>query len=74
MEAKNRDHATRLRVRNWFFSGLLAHELTHIRNADITLMFTATVIGGWIEFWGDAIRTTVSRLLKNQLRSRNLVA
>ena len=38
--------------------GVLAHELTHIRNSDITLMYTATVIGGWIEFWGDAIRTT----------------
>ena len=37
---------------------VLAHELTHIRNADITLMFTATVIGGWIEFWGDALRAS----------------
>ncbi len=37
---------------------VLAHELTHIRNADITLMYTATVIGGWIEFWGDAIRAS----------------
>jgi len=37
---------------------VLAHELTHIRNADITLMFTATVIGGWIEFWGDALRSS----------------
>jgi len=36
---------------------VLAHELTHIRNSDITLMFTATVIGGWIEFWGDALVT-----------------
>ena len=37
--------------------GVLAHELTHIRNSDITLMYTATVIGGWIEFWGDALVT-----------------
>jgi heat shock protein HtpX len=34
---------------------VLAHELTHIRNADITLMYSATVIGGWIEFWGDIV-------------------
>ena len=39
---------------------VLAHELTHIRNADVTLMFTATVIGGWIEFWGDLLRQNLN--------------
>ncbi len=39
---------------------VLAHEVTHIRNADVTLMFTATVIGGWIEFWGDILRENLN--------------
>ena len=28
MQAKNRYHATKLRVRNWYFSSLLAREIT----------------------------------------------
>ena len=49
---------------------VLAHELTHIRNGDVTLIYTATVIGGWIEFSGDIIRRNVNLALDLALPDR----
>ncbi len=50
---------------------VLAHELTHIRNGDVALMVTATVIVGFIEFFADRLLLARSpRLLMEAGRKR----
>ena len=45
MEAKNSDHATRLRVRNWFFSSLLDQSWGRIQVSGATASIRSQSLG-----------------------------